>query len=125
MPLFPSKFNSRKTTPRKSLSVSTLHQKLGVSEIHKEFGEEIDDKIVLRLGEIEGRFENGQWKTAASDRKTTSLMKLNDTLTKENNLLKLKVEILLDMMAETTIESHLQAKEIEDLKKKLKFLQQT
>lgn len=49
-------------------------------------------------------------------RETQRLRKRNQQLEEENNLLRLKVDILLDMLSETTAESHLKDKELDELK---------
>ncbi|OXB77524.1 UNVERIFIED_CONTAM: hypothetical protein H355_015816 [Colinus virginianus] len=49
-------------------------------------------------------------------REMQRLRKRNQQLEEENNLLRLKVDILLDMLSETTAESHLMEKELEELK---------
>ncbi|KAH0616889.1 hypothetical protein JD844_028342 [Phrynosoma platyrhinos] len=49
-------------------------------------------------------------------RETQRLRKRNQQLEEENNLLRLKVDLLLDMLSETTAESHLMEKELEELK---------
>ncbi|NXY91258.1 CBY1 protein, partial [Alcedo cyanopectus] len=67
------------------------------------------------------KFENGQWVAESGSftgnhRETQRLRKRNQQLEEENNLLRLKVDILLDMLAETTAESHLLDRELEELK---------
>ncbi|XP_056654926.1 protein chibby homolog 1 isoform X2 [Monodelphis domestica] len=68
------------------------------------------------------KFENGQWiaesgACGGGDRRETQrLRKRNQQLEEENNLLRLKVDILLDMLSETTAESHLMEKELDELK---------
>lgn len=48
--------------------------------------------------------------------------KNNKILEEENNMLKLKLEIILDMLTQTTLESQKQCKEIEQLRQELKKL---
>ena len=68
------------------------------------------------------KFENGQWVAdsvisgGVDRRETQRLRKRNQQLEEENNLLRLKVDILLDMLSETTAESHLKDKELDELK---------
>ncbi|KAM5173229.1 protein chibby homolog 1 isoform 2-T2 [Callospermophilus lateralis] len=68
------------------------------------------------------KFENGHWITetgisAGVDRREAQrLRRRNQQLEEENNLLRLKVDILLDMLSETTAESHLMEKELDELK---------
>ncbi|OXB60855.1 hypothetical protein ASZ78_014407 [Callipepla squamata] len=95
MPLFGSTFSPKKTPPRKAASLSNLHLSL--------------------------KFENGQWVAELGSftgdrREMQRLRKRNQQLEEENNLLRLKVDILLDMLSETTAESHLMEKELEELK---------
>lgn len=52
------------------------------------------------------------------------IRKLVRSLEEENNLLKLKYEILLDMLTQTTAESQLQLKEIEQLQQQIKVISQ-
>lgn len=119
MPLFSSRFSQHKTLPRKSPSLSNLHRDIGPQQNHSEFG--IDyGPISIKLGNVESHFEDGKWISDVNDGGTLSkvmkLKKQNVELKEENNLLKLKVDILLDMLAETTAETHIQTKEIEQLK---------
>ncbi|XP_049482328.1 protein chibby homolog 1 isoform X2 [Panthera uncia] len=68
------------------------------------------------------KFENGQWiaemgiSGGVDRREAQRLRRRNQQLEEENNLLRLKVDILLDMLSETTAESHLMEKELEELK---------
>ncbi|NXI95856.1 CBY1 protein, partial [Psophia crepitans] len=67
------------------------------------------------------KFENGQWVAESGSfpgdhREMQRLRRRNQQLEEENNLLRLKVDILLDMLSETTAESHLMEKELEELK---------
>lgn len=68
------------------------------------------------------KFENGQWiaetgiSGAVDWREAQRLRRRNQQLEEENSLLRLKVDILLDMLSETTAESHLTEKELDELK---------
>lgn len=117
MPLFPNKFSpkkipSRRLDPESSRVVDPSNS--------LEFGPEIGP-IKLRLGDQEAVFRDGQWipetgpvsgKHKENEKLRNSIQRLED----ENNMLKLKNEILLDMLTQTTAESHLQLKELDKLK---------
>ncbi|XP_053912482.1 protein chibby homolog 1 isoform X2 [Cuculus canorus] len=67
------------------------------------------------------KFENGQWVADSGSftgdrREMQRLRKRNQQLEEENNLLRLKVDVLLDMLSETTAASRLMEKELEELK---------
>ncbi|KAF7267075.1 beta catenin antagonist chibby [Rhynchophorus ferrugineus] len=102
MPLFGSKFSPKKTPLRRSGNTSTdkLDDLIGA-----------DKTIQLTLGEQKLLFENGEWITHSG--KNSSVYKINKKLKKRNedledeiNLLKLKYEILLNMMTEMTAKIH-------------------
>jgi len=118
-PLFgTNKFSPKKGGPRKSPSLSNLN--LDATERRTEFG--IDyGPVKVRLGGNEMSFEGGEWisETAGggSQRETIRLRKQNVVLTEENNLLKIKVDLLLDMLSERTAELHLQENQIAQLEK--------
>ncbi|XP_072856217.1 protein chibby homolog 1 [Pogona vitticeps] len=119
MPLFGNTFSPKKTPPRKSASLSSLHS-LDRSTRETELGLEYGTPVMTLTGQSL-RFENGQWITdslggTGDRRETQRLRKRNQQLEEENNLLRLKVDILLDMLSETTAESHLMEKELEELK---------
>ncbi|KAM9425306.1 protein chibby homolog 1-like isoform 2-T2 [Pholidichthys leucotaenia] len=118
MPLFGNTFSPKKTPPRKSASLSSLHT-LDRSTREIELGLEYGPPT-MNLGGQVLKFEEGQWITEsggnASGRELQRLKKRNVQLEEENNLLKLKIEVLLDMLTETTVESHLMEKELEDIK---------
>ncbi|XP_013408598.1 protein chibby homolog 1-like [Lingula anatina] len=118
MPLFGNKFSPKKTSPRKSTSLSNLT--LDQTEKPVEFGLDYGP-IKVKLGHNEVAFEDGQWISAnggsgVSNKEFIKMKKQNQQLTEENNLLKIKLEILLDMLSETTAEAHLQENEIEELR---------
>uniref|UniRef100_A0A7N4PY48 Chibby family member 1, beta catenin antagonist n=2 Tax=Sarcophilus harrisii TaxID=9305 RepID=A0A7N4PY48_SARHA len=120
MPLFGNKFSPKKTPPRKSASLSNLHS-LDRSTREVELGLDYGAPT-LNLAGQSLKFENGQWIAESGTcggvdrREAQRLRKRNKQLEEENNLLRVKVEILLDMLAETTAESHLMEKELDELK---------
>ncbi|KAL6475079.1 hypothetical protein MHYP_G00161190 [Metynnis hypsauchen] len=118
MPLFGNTFSPKKTPPRKSASLSNLHT-LDRSTREIELGLEYGSPA-LNIGGQSLKFEDGQWVTdsggTTSSKEVQKLKKRNMQLEEENNLLKLKIELLLDMLTETTAESHLIQKELEDMK---------
>ncbi|XP_074648619.1 protein chibby homolog 1-like [Tubulanus polymorphus] len=118
MPLFGNKFSPKKTPVRKSPSLSNLTSdpEFIRSELALDYG-----PIQVKLGNNEVTFENGQWISesegvATVHREMAKVKKQNQQLIEENNLLKLKIDILLDMLSETTAEVHLQENEIQELK---------
>ncbi|XP_053262035.1 protein chibby homolog 1 isoform X3 [Podarcis raffonei] len=119
MPLFGNTFSPKKTPPRKSASLSNLHM-LDRSSREIELGLEYGTPVMTLTGQSM-RFENGQWIAesfgdSGDRRETNRLRKRIQQLEEENNLLQLKIDILLDMLSETTAESHLMQKEMEELK---------
>ncbi|XP_051969075.1 protein chibby homolog 1-like [Xyrauchen texanus] len=118
MPLFGNTFSPKKTPPRKSASLSNLHtldRSTRETEIGLEYG-----APVMNIGGQTFKFEDGQWITESasnvSGKEVQRLKKRNLQLEEENNLLKIKIEVLLDMLSESTAETHLILKELEDIK---------
>ncbi|KAM8837581.1 protein chibby homolog 1 isoform 1-T2 [Spinachia spinachia] len=130
MPLFGNTFSPKKIPPRKSASLSSLHT-LDRSTREIELGLEYGPPA-MNLGGQSWKFEEGQWISAknytllaelvgnGSSKECQRLKKRNVQLEEENNLLKLKIEILLDMLTETTVEYHLMEKEAEDIKTQIR-----
>ncbi|KAF8791097.1 Protein chibby like protein [Argiope bruennichi] len=58
------------------------------------------DSVKLKLNEKEFVFEDGKWNGEFSGDDIASLLKQNQDLIEENNFLKLKIEMLLNMVAE-------------------------
>ncbi|XP_012670026.1 protein chibby homolog 1 isoform X1 [Clupea harengus] len=118
MPLFGNTFSPKKTPPRKSASLSNLHT-LDRSTREIELGLEYGAPV-MNIGGQSLKFEEGQWITESggnvSGKELQRLKKRNQQLEEENNLLKLKVDLLLDMLSETTAETHLIHKELEEVK---------
>ncbi|XP_030631729.1 protein chibby homolog 1 [Chanos chanos] len=118
MPLFGNTFSPKKTPPRKSASLSNLHT-LDRSTREVELGLEYGAPV-MNIGGQSLKFEEGQWIAesggSVSGKELQRLKKRNLQLEEENNLLKLKIDLLLDMLSETTAESHLIQKELDDLK---------
>ncbi|KAJ1527252.1 hypothetical protein ONE63_008777 [Megalurothrips usitatus] len=118
MPLFPNKFSPKRLPNRKSDPNST--RVIDTSTNDQEFSTAIGP-IKLRLGDQEAVFENGQWipesgPVSGKHKENEKLRLIIKRLEDENNMLKLKAEILLDMLTQTTAESHLQLKEIDKFK---------
>ncbi|KAM3860638.1 protein chibby homolog 1-like [Diretmus argenteus] len=118
MPLFGNTFSPKKTPPRKSASLSNLHT-LDRSAREIELGI-VYGAPVMNIGGQSLKFEDGQWLAdsggSVPGKELQRLKKRNVQLEEENNLLKLKNEILLDMLTETTAESHLMERELEEMK---------
>ncbi|XP_049852848.1 protein chibby homolog 1 [Schistocerca gregaria] len=120
MPLFSNKFSPRKPTPRKA--IATIGQERPTEDLGLEVGE-----IRIRLGEQEAVFDKGEWlpetgPTSGIHKENKKLRKRLQDLQNENNLLKLKFEILLDMLTQTTAEAHLKEKQMEKLQSAMKHL---
>uniref|UniRef100_A0A8B9N9E3 Chibby family member 1, beta catenin antagonist n=1 Tax=Accipiter nisus TaxID=211598 RepID=A0A8B9N9E3_9AVES len=102
MPLFGKTFSPKKTPPRKCASLSNLHS-LDRSTREIELG--LDYGIpTMNLAGQSLKFENGQWVAESGSftgdrREMQRLRKRNQQLEEENNLLRLKVDILLDMVS--------------------------
>ncbi|XP_029663968.1 protein chibby homolog 1 [Formica exsecta] len=119
MPLFSNKFSPKKTPTRKA-SVFLANKNLSPKRIEKELGPEVGP-IRLRLGDQEAVFEAGLWipesgKVGGTFKENEKLKKELRRLEEENNLLKLKFDVLLDMLTQTTAEAHSQREELERLK---------
>ncbi|XP_005994329.1 protein chibby homolog 1 [Latimeria chalumnae] len=118
LPLFGNTFSPKKTPPRRSASLSSLHT-LDRATREVELGLEYG-LPAMNIGGQSLKFEDGQWITESggniSQKEVQRLRKRNQQLEEENNLLRVKIDILLDMLSETTAESHLMEKELEDLK---------
>ncbi|XP_046406792.1 protein chibby homolog 1 [Ischnura elegans] len=120
MPLFFNKFNPKKTPPRKA-PLSAVHSGLSTKRAQEELGLHIGE-IKLRLGGIESVFEDGEWISesssgqAVSSKSVSKLKQRTLTLEEENNMLRIKIEVLLDMLTEVTDESIRQRKELDELR---------
>ncbi|XP_061749254.1 protein chibby homolog 1-like isoform X2 [Nerophis ophidion] len=96
---FGNVFSPKKIPPRKSASLSSLHT-LDRSTRELELGLEYGPPV-MNIGGQTLKFEDGQWITDSggnvSVKEVERLKKKNIQLEEENNILKLKIEILLDM----------------------------
>lgn len=122
MPLFGSKFNPKKTPPRKSGSLSNLS--LDATQRQQEFGVDYG-KITMKLGDAEMAFQDGHWvptkdALVASAKELQSWRTKAERLTEENRALNLKLDLLLDISADVAAENKLLEKEIAELKDALR-----
>ncbi|XP_054159640.1 protein chibby homolog 1-like [Oppia nitens] len=111
MPLFSNRFSYKKFPSRKLKPLSSLHRELSQS---LDFNAD-NESIKLELGKQLLTFDtkSGQW-IQSDDRKdkdisdkTKELETMNELLTQENRILRLKVEILIQMVTEATAELQL------------------
>ncbi|XP_016060767.1 PREDICTED: protein chibby homolog 1 [Miniopterus natalensis] len=120
MPLFGNTFSPKKTPPRKSASLSNLHN-LDRSTREVELGLDYGTPTMNLAGQSL-KFENGHWvaetgiSSGVDQREAQRLRRRNQQLEEENNLLQVKVDVLLDMFSETTAEFQIMKKELEELK---------
>nr|KAF6451885.1 chibby family member 1, beta catenin antagonist [Molossus molossus] len=111
MPLFGNTFSPKKTPPRKSASLSNLHN-LDRSTREVELGLDYGTPSMNLAGQSL-KFENGHWVTetgisgSVDQREAQRLRKRNQQLEEENNLLQ---------FSETTAEFQIMKKELDELK---------
>ncbi|KAL2724517.1 protein chibby 1 [Vespula squamosa] len=107
-------------TPTRKVSTFLINKDLSPKRIEKELGPDIES-IRIRLGDQEAVFENGLWipesgKVSGTFKENERLKKEIKRLEEENNLLKLKFEVMLDMLTQTTTEAQSQKEELEKLR---------
>ncbi|CAG9584780.1 unnamed protein product [Danaus chrysippus] len=108
MPLFSNKF-SPKTIPVRRQDTSVIKNEFGSDYASRELSIDINP-LKLKLGDIELSFEEGQWipasgRAGTAHKENIRLKKELEQLEEENNMLRLKFEILLDMMTDKTVEA--------------------
>ncbi|GJQ82273.1 putative chibby homolog 1 [Trypoxylus dichotomus] len=115
MPIFGNKFSPKKTPARKSVVSLTSEEPLDdlVTE---------DGTVSINLGNQKCTFQDGEWiadngNGNNSQRAHQKLQRKIQQLVEENYLLKVKFEIMMNMLSQTTAESHVQQREIDKLKK--------
>lgn len=118
MPLFGTKFSPKEAKTRNTRPPIN-------SEDISEDQENENRAIRLRLGDQHLIFENGEWipdsgATGNTHRYSQNLRSRVHALEEENNLLKIKFEVVMDMIAKRTAENEAQQKEIGKLQKRPK-----
>ncbi|XP_063618992.1 protein chibby homolog 1 [Cydia splendana] len=108
MPLFSNKFTP-KTIPVRRTDTSVIKKEFGSDYASKELSLELSPPKI-KLGDFEVTFEDGQWipasgKAGAAHKEIIRLKNELEQLEEENNMLRLKFEILLDMMTDKTVEA--------------------
>lgn len=110
----PKGFSPQKAAPRKSSSLSNLAAALDITERAKEFGIDYGTTSLMLDGN-KLRFVDGRWKVGeigvGNDVEIDSLKRENKKLEEENNMLHLKIDILIDMLTESTVEAQTLEKE--------------
>ncbi|KAK5640807.1 hypothetical protein RI129_009354 [Pyrocoelia pectoralis] len=116
MPFFNNKFSPKKSKLRKS--VLSLNNENLLEDLIEE-----NRTVKLQLDEHEVYFCNGHWELGpetTGENMSKSNQKLHNKLQEieeENNLLKLKIQILLNMLTQATAENNQQQRELNRLKK--------
>ncbi|KDR19058.1 protein chibby homolog 1 [Zootermopsis nevadensis] len=111
MSFFSNKFSHKKPAPRRVPLPGTNRE-----FVPEDLGLEIGP-VKLKLGDQESIFVNGEWvpesgPESGTHKENRKLRQCIQKLEDENNLLKLKFEILLDMLTQKTAESLLQDNQI-------------
>nr|XP_014270576.1 protein chibby homolog 1 isoform X2 [Halyomorpha halys] len=97
MPFFGSKFSISKCSKRKKIP---FRPEVNIPET-------LNEPLKIKLGSIESIFVDGEWKPEPNielSRENEYLKEVSDHLKEENNLLKTKIEILIDMLTESTLD---------------------
>ncbi|KAI4457178.1 leucine-rich protein [Holotrichia oblita] len=115
MPLFGNKFSPKKTPARKS--VASLNSDESLDDLVTDNG-----AVSLKLGDQQCTFKDGQWISengggGSSQKTAQKMMHKIHQLEEENNLLRVKFEIIMNMLTQTTAENHIQQREIDKLSK--------
>lgn len=118
MPLFTNKFSPKKI-PVRRIETSIIKKEFGNEYAAKALGMEVGD-IKLQLGDLELNFEENEWihgnaGSALKDHNMKSKRYIQQ-LEEENNMLRLKFEILLDILTQTSAQSQEQLVELEKLR---------
>ena len=97
MPLFRSKFQPKKSPPRKATNNS--NRNLDAAQIEQEFGIQFD-KVVLNLDDqLQFEFDNkGKWIQQNRSKSVTPTSQISRKLQSDNELLRIQVELLLNMV---------------------------
>ncbi|GBP35687.1 Protein chibby homolog 1 [Eumeta japonica] len=103
-----NKFSPKKIPVRK-IDTHILKKELGNEYASKELSLDVGP-LKLKLGDFEISFEDGQWipvsgRAGAAHKENVELKKELQQLEEENNMLRLKFEIVLDMLTERTVEA--------------------
>ncbi|KPI93035.1 Protein chibby-like 1 [Papilio xuthus] len=111
MPLFSNKFTP-KTIPVRRHDTSVVRNEFGSDYASRELSIDLNP-VKIKLGDFEVSFEEGQWipvsgRAGAAYKENLRLKKELEQLEEENNMLRLKFEILLDMMTDKTVEAEQQ-----------------
>ncbi|CAL4083946.1 unnamed protein product, partial [Meganyctiphanes norvegica] len=121
-------FFQRGTPPKKGLENTSLLSSVSSARQNKTeayAGEEFK-KIMKCLSDMKFTAASQHWisengsKSKGNSRDIVHLQQQNQTLQEENNMLKLKVEMLLDMLTEKSAEALIKEKEISKLKSRRK-----
>lgn len=108
----------RPTARKKAASLSNLAT-LDATQRAQEFGLDFG-QAQFNVSGTQLKFEDGEWQTETGSsvphREVVKLRKDNQKILDENNMLKLKIDILLDMLAESTAECRVLEKEKEVLR---------
>ncbi|CAH1389832.1 unnamed protein product [Nezara viridula] len=95
MPFFGRKFTTSKLPKRKKIP---FHSEVRIPENSEE-------PIKIKLGSLESTFVDGEWKPEPNIelfKENAYLKEVSTHLKEENNLLRMKIEILIDMLTEVT-----------------------
>ncbi|KAL1494432.1 hypothetical protein ABEB36_010031 [Hypothenemus hampei] len=118
MPWFGNRFPQRKTPLRQSSG--NVNSERIIDDL---IGDNRSIKVCLSDQQLV--FENGEWipnsgRNSSTHRLNQKLKKKKEELEEENNLLRVKYELVLNMLAETVAAKEAQERELEKLKRSVK-----
>ncbi|EDO48436.1 predicted protein [Nematostella vectensis] len=117
MPLFGKKKSPRRKLEAGSSNLSKSNVSLADTSVDP--NDPNAALVKLKLGGNELVFRDGEWCSdatgAVKGSADANLQKINNQLKEENNYLKYKIDVLLDMLAATTADCNVIEKELETL----------